>query len=116
MTSPFKRGYVTAIVESRREEKMKKWIGFLTILVLFLVAPSFAFACHPDRHFGILVAIDVEAKRFSIFHLGDHPEMGGKFFTFSAEEPLLKELKLGAKVAVQFVTQQDQLIAKEIIL
>lgn len=92
---------------------MKKWIGFITLFVLFLMAPSISFACHPDLHFGILVAIDGEAKEFSIFHLGDHPEMSGKVFTFSAEDSVLKGLNIGTAISVKFMTEQDQLIAKE---
>ncbi|MFQ5949849.1 MAG: hypothetical protein ACE5J1_04095 [Nitrospiria bacterium] len=92
---------------------MKKLVCFFTILILLLSTVPFAAACHPDRHFGILVAVNETAQTFAIVHLGDDPEMGGKFFVFSAKAPLLKELTLGAKIAVQFVAERDHLIAKE---
>lgn len=91
---------------------MKKLVSFLILLIL--AGPSFALACHPDEHFGFLVAMDESAKTFTLYHTGDHPEMGGKLFSFSAEADLFKTLEVGTKVAVKFATDPDRLIAKEI--
>jgi Cu/Ag efflux protein CusF len=93
---------------------MKKIISFLAVFLLLLSVPSFALACHPDEHFGFLVAMDEGAKTFTIYHTGGHPEMGGRLFSFSVDADLVKTLKVGTKVAVKFVAEQDQLIAKEI--
>lgn len=93
---------------------MKKILSFLAVFLLLLSAPSFVLACHPDAHFGFLVAIDEGAQTFTVYHTGDHPEMGGRVFTFSADAALMKTLEVGTKVAVRFATEQNRLIAKEV--
>lgn len=91
---------------------MKKIFSFLAVLLLLV--PSFALACHPDEHFGFLVAMDEKAKTFTIYHLGDHPGMGGRLFSFTADASLLKKLEVGTKIAVKFATDRDRLVAKKI--
>lgn len=97
------------------EGNMKKILSFFAVFLLLLSLPSFALACHPDEHFGFLVAMDEKAKTFTIYHLGDSPEMGGRLFTFTAKAPLMKKLEVGMKIAVKFETgKKDRLIAKKI--
>ncbi len=93
---------------------MKQVIG-IAVVLLGLGFGSIAFACHPDRHFGILVSLDPAAKRFTILHIGDDPQMRGKFFTFVAQGLGVKELKPGMTLAVQFVTEQETLVATKVV-
>jgi hypothetical protein len=92
---------------------MKKYLSSLVALFLLSIFPSFSLACG-DEHFGFLVAMDKEAETFTIYHLGDHPEMGGHLFSFSAEPSVMEGLEIGTKVAVQFSADDDRLIAEEI--
>ena len=92
---------------------MKTLLSFLVILLLLSTVPSLALACG-DEHFGFLVAMDKETETFTIYHLGDHPEMGGRLFSFSAEASIMERLKIGTKIAVQFSDDDDRLIAEEI--
>lgn len=91
---------------------MKMSFVFLAVMWMLMTAMP-AIACHPDRHFGTVVAIDESAQRFAVIHLGSHPDMGGKYFVFSADRTLIQGLKLGANVAIDFIADQEQLIAKE---
>lgn len=86
------------------------------LILLGLGFDSAAFACHPDQHFGILVSLDSAKKTFTLLHLGEDPKMGGKLFTFSAEKGVLKDLRPGRKIGVQFVTERQELIAKKVFL
>ena len=92
---------------------MKKILSLFSVLLLLLTLSSFALACG-DEHIGFLVAMDEQAKTFTLYHLGDHPEMGGRLFSFTADASVMKALEIGTKIAVQFSVDEGRLIAEEI--